>query len=398
MKPAATPHSIKHVKAYAKVVFMRFKLLVLFCKQHFKSNSIVQLKISTMKKRTNSGINFRSMAALSLASACLLFTACEKESANALNPEQGVNSAGSNSPSALVKEYDAKMDEQLSLLPLIGARPVEEAAQAIEQSLNTVFSRLSGGDFQNFELDSVVQNVNINNGEVSFLNENSWLLQSGTVLTNWALENVNNQIYGIDVVVETLNNPAVVQVKTFIMSSGRITGPINFGISCLYTQPRTPRSIADNIGLQRDPTIALRNLYNFCENGIFNVFADQTYTILETKLVRFTPLTHSFYYLPVAGSDVDYLYNENHPDNVGQFDASGRLSTARLNDYVQGLSNAINDNPPGTGPALSPLPFNEEWIAVVTGINIVVKDPNIPPVNVGNHHTAAITYIRRRSL
>tara|TARA_R110001592_G_scaffold237306_3_gene496096 strand:- start:3257 stop:4300 length:1044 start_codon:yes stop_codon:yes gene_type:complete len=347
-----------------------------------------------MKTKSKSGKTFRSIVAMSLASACLLFTACEKET-SVLNPEQGVNNASSNSNSALISEYDTKMKEQLSLLPL-GEKPIDIAAKEIEQSLNIVYSRLQGNpQFQT--ANSFITDINVNNGEVSFLEEQRWLLESAESVGNIVLSNANEQIFAIDVLVETLNDPTVVQVKTVIYTVRKITGPLDLGISCQYTGPERPVDIADANERPVDPFIALANKYNFCENGIFNIFSIPNYVILETRSARFTPQTHPHYYYADQFLNPDnktYMYNSIHPKNKGQFVGGGKLSTVRLNDHIQGLSDAIDDNPPGTGPILSN--FQDEWVAVVQSVGFQRNNSN--EISFEDHHTAGIIYVKRRKL
>lgn len=340
------------------------------------------------------GMNFRSIAAIGFASACLMFTACEKESVSALNPEQGVHN-GSSNPSAIATELDKKLDEQLSLLP-IGDKPIDIAAKEIEQSLNIVYSRLQGNP-QLQTVKSFNTNINVNNGEVSFLDEQSWLLESAESISNLVLNNATEQIFAIDVLVETLNDPTIVQVKTIVYSVSKITGPIDLGITCQYTGPERPVDIADANERPADPFIALANKYNFCENGIFNIFSLPNYAILETRSARFTPQTHPHYYNEdqfLNPNNKTYMYNSKHPKNKGQFLAGGKLSTVRLNDHIQGLSDAVDDNPPGTGPILSN--FKDEWVAVVQSVGFQPNNTAIS--NFGDHHTAGIIYVKRRKL
>jgi hypothetical protein len=329
-----------------------------------------------MKTKLKSGKTFRSIAAMSLASACLMFASCEKE-ASVLNPEQGVNGASSNPSSALVTEFDAKMQEQLSLLPL-GDKLVEIAQDEIETSLNTVFSKMEG-DFSEVKTSSFTSQVPVNNGRVSFLNEQAWLLESATQITNLVLQNVNDQIFGIDVVVETLNNPTVVQIKTSVYSvSKTLDQTIEKSEYCKFTSDATYQEAAT----------FMQRYTNFCLMPALPIGA----RVIKTS--RFEYTIDNIKDLKYYETQDDLFYIE-HPSNNGRFmtapsgDAIG-LEATRWEEYRVNLKSFYNARILELGPTMP----GEHWEVVAH----LVVDPftkALPQYQQGmaHHHHYIGTYI-----
>jgi hypothetical protein len=321
-----------------------------------------------MKTKLKSGKTFRSIAAVGFASVCLMFTSCEKE-ASVLNPEQGVNSASSNPSSALVTEFDAKMQEQLSLLPL-GEKLVEIAQDEIETSLNTVFSKMEG-DFSEIKTSSFISQVQVNNGHIAFSDEQAWLLESATQITNIVLQNANEQVFGIDVIIKKVETSAVF-IETVLYTIKRNNPqPILPNEYCIVNNDYTYQEAA--VFFQRYTNYCLMNPWEIGSTVDRVINFDYSYEKAADRV----------YYEP--NDDLFYI---NHPNNDGEFrpDVSGNvnaLSAKRWNEYRLSLESFYNQRIIDLGP----IGANKHWEVVAH----LVVDPftNIYPQGVqgvAHHH------------
>ena len=222
------------------------------------------------------------------------------------------------------------------------------------------------GDFRNPNLDSVEFVVPVTNGKVNFGDQSALFLESGIALTNWTLQNVADQVYGVDVVVETLGNPEVIKIKAFILNVQKYVQANSR--YCVFTETQNYDVAAET----------LKRIYNTC------VVQQEVATVLGVKRKLFNLQTTPQFFSHVN----NYLFDVANPGNNGHFkvDASNRpaLDAERWNEYRLGLNKLIDEN----RPQLELSPFNDKWTALVSDM----KQGTYKTGN--NNHECTITYVR----
>tara|TARA_R110001592_G_scaffold237306_2_gene496093 strand:- start:15281 stop:16270 length:990 start_codon:yes stop_codon:yes gene_type:complete len=149
-----------------------------------------------MKTKLKSGKNFRLIAAIGLASICLMFASCEKD--QLVNPNNSKQAAESNTNG---QELVSNEQKQL-LLELIPQtrKKITDFAEQLSGSINTIYGN---GVHNLYEVatDTFYIDVPLMSGEISFVNQQVALLETAAEIINLlSVANENRKLIFVEVI------------------------------------------------------------------------------------------------------------------------------------------------------------------------------------------------------